>query len=78
MTSEHPMPTHVPGVPEVTKMDYNENDSAKMTDQPLVRARGVSPRRQRFGYLRAAMQIGAQLAASSATTNFIHFFAWGF
>lgn len=40
------MPMHVRGVPEVTEMDYNENDSAKMTDQSLVRARGVSHRRK--------------------------------
>ena len=31
------MPMHVRGVPEVTEMDYNEDNSAKMTDPPLVR-----------------------------------------
>ena len=44
--TEHPMPLHVRGVPEVTERDDNENNSAKMTDPPLVRARGVSHRRK--------------------------------
>ena len=35
------MPPHVRGVPEVTQRDENDNNSAKMTAPPLVRARGV-------------------------------------